>query len=240
MQRYFTDKQLSPGENHQVESSDFHHMKNVMRFQEDDTFEIVDVNRKLFLCSVIDVNQSIAYQVVSEEMTDTELPLKVTIVCPLLKGEKFDWMIQKSTELGADEFIIYEADRSIVKLDGKKRNKRLERYEKIIKEASEQSKRLKIPEIKFSGKLETVSFERASDVFFAFEGLAGDASKSLKNYTDFKDKNQISFIFGPEGGFSEQEVKTAENFTKIRLGTRILRAETAPLYFLAAVSLIMD
>lgn len=241
MQRYFTNQILKTGGVLEVQKSDTHHMKNVMRFQPNDTFEMVDADKNVFICSVTEVNDSIQYKVVSQESSDTELPVKVRIICPLLKGEKFEWMLQKTTELGASEFVIYEADRSIVKLDDKKRQKRLQRYEKVVKEASEQSKRLVIPRISFAGKLNHVDVSGDEEVYFAYEDLSTDQSKALKKHMDnIESKKQIAFIFGPEGGFSEHEVKTAENFTNVRLGTRILRAETAPLYFLSAVSLIVD
>lgn len=240
MQRYFTNQVLDTGTTYEVAENDIHHMKNVMRFQPDDVFEMVDAHKKLYICTVTDVTDTISYEVTSEQRANTELPVSIKIICPLLKGEKFDWMLQKATELGATAFIIYEADRSIVKLDEKKKRKRLERYQKIVKEASEQSKRLNIPDIYFAGKLDDVNVQNDSAVFFAFEGLAGHASKSLKYHTGFKDLSQVSFIFGPEGGFSEREIKISENFTSVSLGTRILRAETAPLYFLSAVSLMVD
>lgn len=241
MQRYFTEKELSIGQQNNVESDEAHHMKNVMRFRVDDTFEMVDSKKSLYICKVVEVNSTITYEAVSEKNSDTELPVKVTVVCPLLKGEKFDWMLQKATELGAAEFIIYEADRSIVKLDEKKRHKRMLRFEKIIKEASEQSKRLNIPQISYNGKLDNLNATHNDPVFWAFEGLAEDETKSLKHFIHcFKEQDSLIFVFGPEGGFSEREIGLANTFTPVRLGTRILRAETAPLYFLSAVSFAVD
>ena len=168
------------------------------------------------------------------------MPVRVTIVCPMLKGEKFEWMLQKSTELGASEFIIYEADRSIVKLDDKKKEKRLIRYRKVIKEASEQSKRTVIPEINFDSKLKQVDFSGFDHTIIAYEGNAGNESLSLNRLERFKDGDSLAFIFGPEGGLTVNETGFNGSLQHVRLGPRILRAESAPLYFLSSMSYIYE
>src|SRR5690625_4087806 len=139
-------------------------MINVMRFRVDDEFEMVDGLKNVYLCKILNIEeQTLIYQPVEKYEDNSEMPVRVTIVCPMLKGEKFEWMLQKSTELGASEFIIYEADRSIVKLDDKKKEKKLIRYRKVIKEASEQSKRTVIPEIYFDGKLKQLDLSGRSE-----------------------------------------------------------------------------
>lgn len=228
-------------ESYTVEDEYTHHMKNVMRLRVDDEFEMVDKSHRLFQCKIIEMDRHIEYEVTREKESDAELPVYVTIVCPLLKGEKFDWMIQKSTELGAHHFKIYDADRSIVKLDDKKRHKRLERFKKIVTEASEQSGRLRIPEVEFSGSLPSLDFDGEDHIFIAYEHHAGDGEMSLGAHMErVTPESSISFIFGPEGGLTEREVTAYEQFHPVSLGSRILRAETAPLYFLTAVGLSLE
>src|SRR5699024_5675980 len=152
------------------EDTDIHHMKNVMRFKPSHQFHMVDAARKAFLCEVTDVDDTLHYKVIYELDEDPELPVEISVFCPLLKGEKFEWMIQKSTELGAHRFEIFDADRSIVKLDPKKREKRLHRYQKIIREAAEQSRRNTVPGIDFSHSLKTSDFSDFNAVLFAYEG----------------------------------------------------------------------
>src|SRR5699024_12658427 len=86
----------------------------------------------------------------------------VTVFTPFLKGDKLDFMLQKCTELGASRFIFYDGQRSIVKLNDKKKEKRKTRYEKIVKEASEQSKRTEIPPIIFENRSEEHTSELKS------------------------------------------------------------------------------
>ncbi|CAM4141099.1 RsmE family RNA methyltransferase [Lacicoccus alkaliphilus] len=228
---------LNLNEKYEIDNEDTHHMINVMRFRVDDAFEMIDGTTTGFVCRITGIEgRKVAF--LTEQVLDsnTESPVGTTIICPLLKGEKFEWMLQKSTELGAVRFIIYEADRSIVKLDDKKRGKRLARFQKVIREASEQSRRFSIPEIHFEGRLKNVDFSDYDSAFIAFEGYAGQKAVSFKNLGGVETGKKIAFIFGPEGGLTEDEVEADASFTPLSLGPRILRAETAPLYFLAAVS----
>ena len=236
MQRYFTDKELSAGKVY-TSDSDTHHMKNVMRFKPGQEFHMVDIGRTTFLCEVTDTDDRVHYRVVSEIEESPELPVRMSIFCPLLKGEKFEWMIQKSTELGAFDFHIFEADRSVVKLEARKRAKRLERYSKIIREAGEQSRRNMIPHINFGKSLKNTDFEAFDAVIFAYEGNSGNPATGLNRvFKTIGPGDSIAFVFGPEGGFSDNEAALMERFHSVRLGARILRAETAPLYALSAIS----
>lgn len=241
MQRYFTRDQLNISETFEALNEDTHHMINVMRFRVDDTFEMVDVDKNTFLCNIVKIEgQTVIYQPIEKYEFSPEMPLRITIICPMLKGEKFEWMLQKSTELGAFEFIIYEADRSIVKLDDKKKEKRLTRYRKVIKEASEQSKRTVIPEIYFDRKLKQLDFSGFDHTIIAYEGNANNESLSLNRLERFKDDDSLAFIFGPEGGLTESETGFDGSLQHVRLGPRILRAESAPLYFLSSMSCIYE
>lgn len=241
MQRYFTFDQLNTEETFEVINEDTHHMINVMRFRVDDTFEMVDRDKNVFLCKIVNVEeQTVIYQPIEKYENSSEMPIRFTIFCPLLKGEKFEWMLQKSTELGAAQFIIYEADRSIVKLDEKKKEKRLIRYRKVIKEASEQSKRTIIPEVDFAHKLKHIDFTAFDHTVIAYEGNVDDESLSLNKLERFEEDSTVAFIFGPEGGLTESEVGFYDAITPVRLGPRILRAESAPLYFLSSMSYIYE
>lgn len=233
MQRYFIDSKLKLNEVYQNLDKDAHHILNVMRMSLDDKFQVVDNTGNLFIAKIIEQNP-FTYQVI-EELETTTKSIKTTVICPLLKGEKFDFMIQKATELGADRFLIYEADHAVVKLEHKKKKNRLIRYQKIIQGASEQSKRLDVPSIEFVGKLENLNLNEYDLNLFAYENLNYGPSltliEALNTHSEFKN---ISIIFGPEGGFSTRETEI-ELITHVKLGQRILRAETAPLYVLSVI-----
>lgn len=235
MQRYFVGLKLAVDNVVEMDAGVTHHIRTVMRMNEGAIVEVVDADSELFIAEVTDVSDVVMVRIVECVSAQTELPVRATIIVPLLKGDKLDWLLQKGTELGAHAFHIYEAERAVVKLDDKKRGKRKERFEKIVKEASEQSKRLRVPEIEFIGKLGALDPDAYGRLMVAYEGAALDTSKHLSRVFDdvFTD---VGCIFGPEGGFSEDELKMLGEAATIRLGPRILRAETAPLYFLSALS----
>lgn len=236
MQRYFTAQEVKVDDFIEMSQDDTHHMKNVMRMAKDDTVELVDSKSQLFVAKIETIGERVHLRVLEARDDKSELPVETTLFIPLLKGDKLDWLLQKATELGAVHINLYEAERAVVKLDPKKKEKKLQRFEKIVKEAAEQSKRLKVPSLQFVGNAKSLTIGDYDRFFIAYEGLSGDASKQLNRIlTD--DLKRVACIFGPEGGFSDAEVESLHDANAVRLGPRILRAETAPLYFLSALSI---
>ncbi|MFG6148471.1 16S rRNA (uracil(1498)-N(3))-methyltransferase [Halobacillus sp. B23F22_1] len=243
MQRYFVES-LNMEQTHvYIKGEDVHHIVNVMRMVEGNKLICVHPDEGTALCSILRIEGSEQVLCKIEEWItqEIELPVKVTVVQSLGKGDKVEQVVQKGTELGADSFIPYQADRSIAKWDAKKSDKKIWRLEKIAKEASEQSERTYIPEVKKLMKInEIVSLEGYDYKILAYEGEARNGhSETIKIiFEKVQPGNSIIIAFGPEGGFSEKEVETflQSGFQAIRLGPRILRMETAPLYFLSALS----
>lgn len=233
MQRYFIDGTISLNETFAMDTKHIHHIKNVMRAKIDDEFNVVDSTGSVYLVKLTNL-EPVTYIGTEKIESEVELPVNITLYSPLLKGDKMDVVIQKSTELGAHEFILYKADRSVVKLNAKKEDSRLTRYEKIAREAAEQSRRTKIPEISFTESLKTIDFSKYDLVLFAYEdnNLTG---RSIKDVLDSAKTQTIAVVFGPEGGFSEQEAEIFKSYENVALGRRILRAETAPLYALSVI-----
>lgn len=239
MQRYFLGVKSVINETYQIsDKDDVHHIKNVMRQQTGDKV-IVNFTNATMICEIIDIQTEITVKPIEDIDILTEMPVSVTIASGLLKNDKYEWMIQKATELGAVSFIPFVSERTIVKVDEKKFQKKVERFTKIVKEAAEQSYRQIVPSIEFvaSGKALAKKLEAFDHVLIAYEETA--KSGEIKSFTealqDVKHGDKVCMIFGPEGGLSEAEV--AQFGSKvIGLGPRILRAETAPLYALSAMS----
>lgn len=233
MQRYFITDTVEVNKNFTMEDAHIHHIKNVMRGRIDDKFTVVDKSASAYLVQLTDL-EPVTYKVIEVLDNEVELPVDITLFSPLLKGDKMDVVIQKSTELGAAAFILYKAERSVVKLNSKKEESRLARYEKIAREAGEQSRRTKIPEILFGESLKSIDFTAYDLVLFAYEdnNFTGSSIKDVLAATEAK---TIAVVFGPEGGFSESEAALFEVYENVALGRRILRAETAPLYALSVI-----
>lgn len=174
--------------------------------------------------------------------SNTELPVQVTIAQGLPKGSKLELILQKGTELGAHEFCLIQADRSIVKWDPKKANQRIKRYKKIMQEASEQCHRNFVPTIKEADTIKGLLAHKNDYDFilFAYEEEAKSThySSLSKALQKIKQNDKILIFIGPEGGFSTNEVQLLKenNCMPVRLGRRILRTETASMYLLASMS----
>ncbi|MEI5905787.1 16S rRNA (uracil(1498)-N(3))-methyltransferase [Bacillus spongiae] len=243
MQRYFVNTHANDQGTFKVEHEDAHHMLKVMRMKPGDCFFSVFLNGQSALAKIVEItSESVIASVIEWKDEDKELPVGVTIVSGLPKGDKLEYVIQKGTELGAARFIPFKADRSIVKWDAKKASKKRDRWEKIAKEAAEQSHRTIVPTIDEPQTLqELVAISQNYDhKLIAYEEAAkeGEYSVLATKLANVSPGDSLLFVFGPEGGLSTDEVvHLKENgFQACGLGPRILRTETAPLYALSAIS----
>lgn len=242
MQRYFVNKSAN---NHRfiIEGEDCHHILKVMRMQLGDPIICVNLQGKAAVCEIAEItDEYVAADVVEWKDETSELPIHVTIASGLPKGDKLEWVIQKGTELGAYEFVPFSAARSIVKWDEKKAAKKVERWQKIAKEAAEQSHRAICPEVispmdfnKLLLKSKEYDYKLAA---YEEESRNGEISIFASTLKKMKKGESLLLLFGPEGGLSDGEITLLKEagFDLCGLGPRILRTETAPLYTLAAIS----
>lgn len=222
---------------------DFHHIIKVMRMKENDEIICVSKEQQAAKCCITKISDDqISADIIQWIEEEVELPIDVTIVSGLPKGDKLEWIIQKGTELGASKFVPFTADRSIVKWDEKKGDKKVSRWQKIAKEAAEQSHRNKIPEVLSPISLHSL-IQVAQDydvkvVAYEEEAKQGETSALATTLAAMESGQTLLAVFGPEGGLSTSEIETLRKngFTTCGLGPRILRTETAPLYLLSTLS----
>lgn len=222
-----------------LDDGDVHHLLHVMRARVGEEIEVVADN-KLYDCLIKSVNP-LEVVVNYEIPTDSELSQEVTLFFALAKGDKIDFVVQKATELGASRIVLVKTERCVTKFEEKDISRKLERFSKIAKEASEQSHRLRIPEIVGVIDVNNIPSNLIADInLLAYEKEAGETTSFFDNVK--KDKS-ISMMIGPEGGFSEKEVELLVkkyNFVPISLGKRILRTETAAVYALSVLGFILE
>lgn len=236
MQRYFAA--LINQEQIRLSKDDEHHLLHVMRMRKDDEIEAV-VNDKLFLCRIRNTNPLEIY-IVHEMKSDVELNEKVTLLFALTKGDKIDLVVQKATELGVKKIALIQSERTVVKYEDKDIEKKCFRFQKIMKEASEQSHRLIVPELVGIFNIRKLPNEVMSDInYVAYEKDASDTSSMFAGLTKNK---SVTVLVGPEGGFSEDEIAflTKQGFIRTSLGKRILRAETAAIYALSVIGYLLE
>ncbi|TFE01103.1 16S rRNA (uracil(1498)-N(3))-methyltransferase [Jeotgalibacillus salarius] len=243
MQRYFIENKVDENGFFIINGEDYKHIVRVMRMNAGDRFIAVFTSEDVFESEITDIEDSyLRAKPVHKIEHQSELPVKVTIAHGLPKGDKLEYVIQKSTELGLYSLKPFSAERSIVKWDQKKGKKKAERWNKIAKEAAEQSHRSVIPAVEEPVKLNQLrsSFHEYDAIMMAYEedAKAGETSNFTKLLNQLRPGSRMLVIIGPEGGLSEAEVETfiADGAVSCGLGPRILRTETAPLYILAAIS----
>ncbi len=232
MQRYFSSKKVE--NSFLLNDDDLYHIRTVMRMKDNDNI-IVVYQEQAYLCCLHNVKQNIEIRIVKEiENTYSNLP-EVTIIVPILKEAKMDLILQKCTELGVDKIIPIITNRSIIKLKESDYNKKIVRWKRIVKEASEQSHRNTIPvllEIKKISDLETLDGIK----------VVCSTKEKVKNIKNVMKKvtkcDKISIVVGPEGGLDlkEEEKLNAIGFESVTLGSRILRVETAPIFILSLIN----
>ncbi|HFI0737301.1 TPA: 16S rRNA (uracil(1498)-N(3))-methyltransferase [Streptococcus suis] len=241
MQQYFVNGRAPQGIFQIKDKDTAKHMFSVMRLQADDQTVLVFDDGIKRLARVVD-SQSQSVEIIEELADNVELPVSVTIATGFPKGDKLEFVAQKATELGMAALWAFPADWSVVKWDGKKLGKKVEKLEKIAQGAAEQSKRNRIPAIRlFEKKTDFLAQLTGFDqIILAYEeaAKAGEQANLVKALSGLETGQSVLVIVGPEGGVSPEEVAAFEGAGAVKtgLGPRILRAETAPLYALSAIS----
>ena len=245
MQQYFIYGSPSAETIEITDKDTIKHMFQVMRLSAGDEVVLVFPDGIKRRAEVVDA-ESRTMRIIEMLEDNVELPVNVTVACGFPKGDKFATIAQKSTELGATEICGFPADRSIVKWDDKKLAKLAEKLEKVVQGAAEQSKRNIVPSINLVADKKSFikSFNEYDKVFVAYEEAAKDGEKSVlaNALSEVSAGDKLLFIFGPEGGTTHKEI---DDFTQAGavctgLGPRIMRAETAPMYALSAVSYALE
>ena len=229
MQQYFIDTKLSLNEEIKLREDILYHLKKVLRGT-NETFRLCDEEGKIYLAS-LKGDKALIRNYLDEH---NELNVDITAIISLIKSDKFELILQKLTELGVKRIVPYNAQRSIVK--EKKSEKKLERYKKILTEASEQCHRNFIPEI-----VNAIDFKDI-DKYMSEINLIAYEKETPGVKSDLKDKKSITFVIGPEGGFTEREYQSFvdKGFKSVSLGKRILRAETAAIYLGSIISEVYE
>ena len=237
MQRYFG---RILGNNAILGDDDVFHLTRVMRARVGEKIEVVS-DGQVYLCQVKRF-KPLQIEIIEKIKENNELKNRVILIASLIKGEKMDLVLQKATELGVHEIILVQTERSVVKYKPEEKQVKIERFNKILKEAAEQSKRSKIPRLDLIVKYDRIKDVDADVKMIAYEGEEGSSISFTKMVENIKPKQSIAILIGPEGGFSLKEVEIAEDlgFNKISLGRRILRAETASFYALSVIANFLE
>ncbi|MBM3740872.1 MAG: 16S rRNA (uracil(1498)-N(3))-methyltransferase [Acidobacteria bacterium] len=221
----------------EITGEEAHHLTRVLRVEEGQVYEISDGNQA-YLAEVAEARKSRVGFAVRERLEESPLPVRLTVLAGLIKFDHFEWTLEKCTEAGAERFVPVLCTRSEKGLD-RAVDKRRQRWERILLEASQQSRRDRIPALD-----DPVRFADAvampGDVRLILEEQAGARPllEAIPEPERRMSQDQVLLLVGPEGGWTEEERELAARgqWLPVSLGRQILRAETAALAGAAIVS----
>lgn len=215
-----------------ITGSDVNHIKNVLRMKAGEEISVSNgMDGKEYRCGILSLEPDrILCQLRFVKEAGVELPAKVYLFQGLPKADKMEMIIQKAVELGVYQIIPVATKRCVVKLDQKKADAKMIRWQGVAEAAAKQSKRAVIPQV-----AEVLSFQQAvkmasdMDVRFIPYELAEGMDKTRELISSLKPDQSIAVFIGPEGGFEETEIQEAlaNGIEPVTLGRRILRTETA-------------
>jgi 16S rRNA (uracil1498-N3)-methyltransferase len=211
------------------------HLARVLRAQPGQVYEISD-RRAAYLAEIVEAQPARVTFRVLEPVESKAPPLRVTLCAALVKFDRFEWIVEKATELGVERIVPVEAARSERGLFEASR-KRAERWDRVAKESSQQSRRLQAPEIRPAVRFAESLGEAAEFRYFLEEAAAPPLWRMLPEIRT--PDATAALLVGPEGGWtdSERERASAAGWQPVSLSTQILRAETAAA---AAIAILVN
>lgn len=238
MPRFFTTVENIFPDEILIKGEDAKHISRVLRMKIGEDIVLCDQNGFDYKCVISQISDGLVKAEILEKVISTsEADISLTLYMAMPKGDKMELIVQKVTELGANEIVPFISARCVSKPDDKSADKKIARYQKIAYEAAKQSGRGKVPTVcPIVSFKEAVSLGKKHDLcIFLYENQEDSNAKKVLSAAKFKD---IGVFIGSEGGFEEEEASFAsENGHKlVGLGNRILRAETAAI---TAVGMVM-
>ncbi len=232
MHRFYIRKQDIKEKTAIIQGQDARHLTHVLRLSPGDHVELADGRGVCWEARILSMDsQGVTLDLISRTVLHGESPVSITVAQGMLKDKKMDMVLRHLTELGITRWIPFFAHRSIPRPDPGKLAARVERWQRISREAMKQCKRSRLPQIDTPvtfKELLNLSQEYDKKIAFWEKGCVPFGSITT-DPTALPQK--IIILIGPEGGFPENEIEEARNagFSAFSLGTRILRAETASL-----------
>lgn len=230
MPKFFVSQNQINQKSIEIIGDDAKHISTVLRAKIGDKITICDKNGLDYECSILQIDKkSVTAEIDEIHKNENEPKIKITLFQSIPKLDKMETVIQKCVEIGVDRIVPVISEHTVVKINDKA-EKKLERFRKIAEAAAKQCGRGKIPEV-----CEITNFKSAVDMAAkldnAFIPYEKEKNRTIKSFIKEIKSKEVGIFIGPEGGFSDDEIKLcAENGIKsVTLGKRILRTETAGL-----------
>lgn len=233
--RLYISNSLNTSQTIELKPEAAHYVRTVLRLKKSNQLIVFNGLGDEYLSMIDEVSRKrVVINIVEKKSRCIESPLNIHLGLGISRGDRMDWAVQKSVELGVNCITPLITERCVVKFKADKKQQRQQHWQHIVQHATEQSGRTILAELTPIQSLESwVNIPQGLSVF-----LDPTAEKSLKDLPE--NINKITLMAGPEGGFSATERLLSINagFIPIRLGQRILRTETAALSALSAVQML--
>jgi len=214
---------------------DAHHLTRVLRVEQGQKYEISD-SRQVYLAEVESARRDLVSFRVIERVETAEAPVQTALYVALVRFERIELLVEKATELGVESMTFFAAERSERGLD-RAAEKRVERWQRIAREASEQSRRVRLPEVTAPVPFRQVLGD-AGPCRLLLDEKPGGASLLAGLPSPHSAADRVSLLVGPEGGWTDRERSLIQEagWMSVSLGSAILRTETAAIAALAVVN----
>ncbi len=236
MHRFFVPKDWISGDAATLSGEQAHQIGYVLRLRPDDRIILLDGSGWEYEVELREFSHGqVRGNIVRKEKSSREPALRITFYQALLKVDKFEFVLQKGTELGVSAFVPFISERCVVRTPGEAK---MERWRKVIQEAAEQSERAVLPVlhpvVDFAAACKNIS----RPALILWEEEKQRSLKAALRSEPFSTAKSLSMMVGPEGGFPQHEVELAAGYgiQPVSIGRRVVRAETAGL---AALSIIL-
>ncbi len=222
--RFYSSQTFVVGKTVELLKPASHHCLQVLRYQINDPIIVFNGDGNDYLGHIADIKGKNAIVKIDQLQTlSNESPLKIHLYQSLAKGDKMEWVIQKSVELGVSQITPIISERSNVKLDEKRQQKKLAQWQGIIQSACEQCGRAVLPQLNSMININQISNTDNTQLIY----LEPKSNLSINSLN--KSTQSVKLFIGPEGGLSDHDIQTLKAIGAhgVNLGKRILRTETA-------------
>lgn len=212
------------------------HVRRVLRAQPGQQYELSD-NRAVYLAEIVGFGRGQVIFRILEQLPAEQPPLRLTLAAALIKFDRFEWMVEKATELGVERIVPVVAARSERGLE-QGALKRIERWRRIALEASQQARRVHLPELSAPTSLPAALQDGSGCRLFLDEaGTRAPLLAALPPSSDRRAGDTVALLVGPEGGWTDPERAAAQDcgWRAVSVGPHVLRAETAAMAALAVL-----
>ena len=243
MHQFFVEDNQIGREFVTITGPDVNHIKNVLRMKPGEKIRISNQKGRDYFCEIAEVGDSfVQADILKENAPSTELSGKIYLFQGIPKGNRMETVIEKAVELGVYEIIPVAMKYCVVKLDEKKAEAKVNRWQKLSETAAKQSKRSLIPKIhSVMSYSEAVKYASGCDVRLVPYENENGMHAAKKAFSSIKEGDSVSVFIGPEGGFAEEEIEAVRDTMQIiSLGRRILRTDTAGIAIMSALMLEME